>query len=162
MTEETGWTSRIGVLDDGFAVMIGRVDGPGFVRFQSNLARRELPHCSAIGKAMLAQLTEESVLEIVRRPGFRRGHDHDHRRRGTCCASSRRAGTVGSRSTTRRTARASSASARVSRSPGNCVGAISLTGLKPTLPAGDIDGLGAVVRRYAASISGGLGAPRSH
>jgi predicted dehydrogenase len=39
-----------------------------------------------------------------------------------------------------------------------CVAAISLTGLKLTLPAGGIDGLGKVVRRYAAEISAKLGA----
>jgi hypothetical protein len=38
------------------------------------------------------------------------------------------------------------------------VAAISLTGLKLTLPAGGIDGLGQVVRRYAAEISAKLGA----
>ena len=62
MTAETGWTSRVGVLDEAFAVIIGRVDGPGVVRFQSNLARRELPHCSAIGKALLGLASGALVL----------------------------------------------------------------------------------------------------
>ena len=38
------------------------------------------------------------------------------------------------------------------------VAAISVTGLKQMLPAGGIDGIGTVVRRYAAEISVGLGA----
>ncbi len=41
---------------------------------------------------------------------------------------------------------------------GACVAAISVTGLKQTLPPGGIDGLGAVVRRHAGEISVGLGA----
>jgi IclR family acetate operon transcriptional repressor len=159
MTEETGWTSRVGVLDDAYAVMIGRVDGPGIVRFQSNLARRELPHCSAIGKALLSHLPEERVRAIVERTGLPRrtattitdveallddlalvrerryAVDDEEDSDGVFC--------VGASVYDHRQA---------------CVAAISLTGLKPTLPAGGIDGLGQVVRRSAAAISASLGA----
>lgn len=160
MTAETGWTSRVGVLDEAYAVMIGRVDGPGIVRFQSNLARRELPHCSAIGKALLSHLPEERVREIVERTGLpartamtitdvehllgelenvrakQFAVDDEEDSEGVVC--------VGSSVYDHRDA---------------CVAAISLTGLKLTLPAEGIDGLGGVVRRYAAEISGRLGAP---
>jgi IclR family acetate operon transcriptional repressor len=159
MTDETGWTSRIGVLDEGYAVMIGRVDGPGIVRFQSNLARRELPHCSAIGKALLANLSVDRVREIVEQTGLpgrtattitdlehllrnleevrarKYAIDNEEDSEGVFC--------VGAAVYDHRDA---------------CVAGISLTGLKPTLPPSGIDALGAVVRRYAASISQGLGA----
>jgi IclR family transcriptional regulator, acetate operon repressor len=162
MTDETGWTSRIGVLDEGYAVMIGRVDGPGIVRFQSNLARRELPHCSAIGKALLANLSVDRVHEIVEKTGLpartattitdlahllsdleevrarKYAIDNEEDSEGVFC--------VG---------------AAVYDHRGACVAGISVTGLKPTLPPGGIDALGTVVRRYAASISQGLGA-REH
>lgn len=162
MTAETGWTSRIGVLDEAFAVIIGRVDGPGIVRFRSNLARRELPHCSAIGKALLSHLPEERVRAIVERTGLPArtpttitdvehllreledvravefAVDDEEDSEGVFC--------VGS---------------SVYDHRGSCAAAISLTGLKPTLPAGGIDELGQVVRRYAAEISGRLGAVAS-
>jgi IclR family acetate operon transcriptional repressor len=159
MTDETGWTSRIGVLDEGYAVIVGRVDGPGIVRFQSNLARRELPHCSAIGKALLAHLPDERVraiaqvkglpartpktigdvddllaeLDAVRACGFAVDDEEDNE--GVVC--------VGS---------------SVYDHHGACVGAISVTGLKPTIPDGGTDTLGSVVRRYAGEISARLGA----
>lgn len=159
MTDETGWTSRIGVLDDAFAVILGRVDGPGIIRFQSNLARRELPHCSAIGKALLAHLPEAEVRSIVARTGLpgrtpttitdvehlledldgvrmhRYAVDDEEDSEGVCC--------VGASVVDHRDA---------------CVAAISVTGLKLMLPAGGIPGLGGVVRRYAAEISARLGA----
>jgi IclR family transcriptional regulator, acetate operon repressor len=159
MTEETGWTSRVGVLDEAFAVILGRVDGPGIIRFQSNLARRELPHCSAIGKALLSHLPEESVRAIVARTGLPGRTattitDIDHLLRelagvrtkqfavddeedseGVCC--------VGASVFDHRRA---------------CVAAVSVTGLKQMLPPGGIDGMGLVVRRYAAQISANLGA----
>ena len=159
MTDETGWTSRVGVLDEAFAVIVGRVDGPGIIRFQSNLARRELPHCSAIGKALLSHLPEERVRAIVARTGLPArtattiteldellreldvvrakefAVDDEEDSEGVCC--------VGASVFDHRQA---------------CVGAISVTGLKLMLPAGGIDGLGAVVRRYAGEISVALGA----
>jgi len=159
MTEETAWTSRVGVLDEAFAVIIGRVDGPGIIRFQSNLARRELPHCSAIGKALLSHLPEERVREIVARTGLPArtattiidvehllrdlegvrtagfAVDDEEDSEGVCC--------VG---------------ASVLDHRGECVAAISVTGLKLTLPAGGIPALGEVSRRYAAAISAELGA----
>jgi IclR family acetate operon transcriptional repressor len=160
MTDETGWTSRLGVLDDAYAVMIGRVDGPGVVRFRSNLAQHELPHCSAIGKTLLSHLPEERVREIVERTGLpgrtattitdveallrdleqvrarQYAVDDEEDSEGVFC--------VG---------------AAVRDHRDTCVAAISLTGLKLTLPEGGIDGLGQVVRRYAAEISTSLGAP---
>jgi len=73
LTSELAMTSRVAILDDGYAVVIGRVDAPGAIRFDSALGRRELPHCSAVGKAMLAAMPREeaeailSSLELPRR-----------------------------------------------------------------------------------------------
>lgn len=162
MTDETGWTSRIGVLDDAYAVILGRVDGPGIIRFQSNLARRELPHCSAIGKALLSHLPEEEVRSIVARTGLpgrtattitdvehllddldrvrtnAYAVDDEEDSEGVCC--------VG---------------ASVFDHRHECVAAISVTGLKLMLPPGGIPSLGDVVRRHAADISARLGAAAS-
>ena len=159
MTDETSWTSRVGVLDDAFAVIVGRVDAPGIVRFQGGLAGRELPHCSAIGKALLSHLPDERVRAIVARTGLPartpatitdverllgdletvRTHgfavDDEEDNEGVCC--------VG---------------ASVLDHRQDCVAAISVTGLKLTLPAGGIAELGGVVRRFAAEISANLGA----
>jgi DNA-binding IclR family transcriptional regulator len=41
---------------------------------------------------------------------------------------------------------------------GTCVAAISVTGLKLSLSAGGIEGIGQIVRRYAAEISAKMGA----
>jgi IclR family acetate operon transcriptional repressor len=65
LTAELGMTSRVAILDDGHAVVIGRVDAPGAVRFNAALGRRELPHCSAVGKAMLAALPAGEAQAIL-------------------------------------------------------------------------------------------------
>ena len=65
LTSTTGLTSRVAILQDGFAVVVGRVDGPGVVRFDAALGRRELPHCSAVGKALLAAQPKERITEML-------------------------------------------------------------------------------------------------
>lgn len=56
LTREIGLTSRVAILDEGYAVVIGRADAPGAIRFDAALGRRELPHSSAVGKSMLAAM----------------------------------------------------------------------------------------------------------
>jgi len=67
LTAELGMTSRLAILDDGYAVVVGRVDAPGAIRFDAALGRRELPHCSAVGKALLAALPVEEARHILER-----------------------------------------------------------------------------------------------
>jgi IclR family acetate operon transcriptional repressor len=76
LTARTGLTSRLAVLDDGYVVALLRVDGPGPVQLSTYLGRRELPHCSGVGKAILATLSNPEVDAIVRRIGLPRRTPH--------------------------------------------------------------------------------------
>jgi IclR family acetate operon transcriptional repressor len=67
LTADLGMTSRLAILDEGYAVVVGRVDAPGTIRFDAALGRRELPHCSAVGKAMLAAMPREEAQRILER-----------------------------------------------------------------------------------------------
>lgn len=67
LTADLGMTSRLAILDDGYAVVVGRVDAPGAIRFDAALGRREMPHCSAVGKALLAALPQDEAQRIVER-----------------------------------------------------------------------------------------------
>ena len=141
MTGETGWTSRVGVLDGTYAVMVGRVDGPGIIRFQSNLAGRELPHCSAIGKALLSHLPDDGVRTIVARTGLPARTATTITDVDELLRELERVREQGSRSTTRRTATASSASAPRSSTTGGPASRRSASPGLLTLPAGGIDNL---------------------
>src|SRR5207248_1947450 len=125
-----------------------------------NLGKREHLHCSAVGKAMLAALPEQTVREILAAAGLpektvntitdagalradletvaKRGFaiDDEEDNEGVFC--------VGS--------------AIVDHSA-VCVGAISVTGLKLDLPAWRVESLGQTVRAHALRISALLGAP---
>jgi IclR family acetate operon transcriptional repressor len=76
LTAATGLTSRMAVLDDGYVVALLRVDGPGPVQLSTYLGRRELPHCSGVGKAILAWLSPPEVDAIVKRIGLPRRTPH--------------------------------------------------------------------------------------
>ncbi|MBZ0215035.1 MAG: IclR family transcriptional regulator [Fimbriimonadaceae bacterium] len=70
LSQDLQLTSRMAVFEDGHAIVVARVDGPGAVRFDSALGRRELPHCSAVGKALLAQKPDAEVRAILERLGM--------------------------------------------------------------------------------------------
>ena len=72
LTADLGMTSRLAILDEGYAVVVGRVDAPGSIRFDAALGRREMPHCSAVGKALLAALPRAEAQEILERTSLTR------------------------------------------------------------------------------------------
>jgi IclR family transcriptional regulator, acetate operon repressor len=75
LTEATGLTSRLAIPDDGFAVAIARVDAQGPFRFSASLGRRELPHCSSVGKSLLSRRSDEEVAALCGRIGMPRRTD---------------------------------------------------------------------------------------
>lgn len=160
LTGEVDRTSRVAVLDDGYAVVIGRVDAPGAIRFDAALGRRELPHSSAVGKALLAALPAAEARAIVRRIGLaprtprtitsigpliddlkrtvRRGYaiDDEEDTEGVVCV-----GTC------------------VFDRTGAAAGAISVTFLKHGSLDGRLEGLATTLIRFADRISRELGGP---
>lgn len=158
LTDATGRPSRLAVLDDGAAIVIGRVDAPGIVQFRAHLGRREHAHTSGVGKALLATLPEDQVRAIAARtklprrtarsittlPGLlaaltivrARGWsvDDEEDADGVLCVGSSVHG-IG----------------------GGCVGAISVTGLKLDLGEREIAALGEQVRAASDQISTLLG-----
>ena len=157
----TGLTARVAVLDEPFVVVIGRVAArESAVRFATNLFKRELMHCSAVGKAMLAALPEHEArgfllqagmpqktrhtvtdLEVLMREladvrGKGYAIDDEEDGEGVCC--------IG---------------AAIVESGEACAGAISVTGLKVDIPAWRIHQIGEIVRDHAARISALLADP---
>ena len=155
LTAATGLTSRVAVLEAPYAVVIGRVDaGSGAVRFATSLFKRELMHCSAVGKAILATIPEVEAREILQDAGMPqktrhtvteigalvlelpdirgKGYaiDDEEDAEGVCCVGAAIAGEAGT-----------------------CAGAISVTGLKVDVPAWRLHQIGENVRRHADEIA---------
>ena len=148
------------VRDGPYAVVTARVDAPGAVRFASYLGKREYPHCTSAGKALLASLPPEQARALAVETGMPartertitdpddllrdlelsavRGYtiDDEEDCEGVFC--------VG---------------AAVYDRSGECVAAISGTGLKLNRPTWRMDELGLAIRDAADQITVALGGP---
>jgi IclR family acetate operon transcriptional repressor len=158
LTAEIGLTSRVAILDEGYAVVVGRIDAPGAVRFDSALGRRELPHCSAVGKALLAARPAEDARAILRKIGLPRRTPKTITSLGALMSdlaeTARRGYAVDDEEDTEGVA---CIGACVFDRNGQAAGAISVTGLKPRDWLGRQEALAQDVIRFAARISRQLG-----
>lgn len=158
LTDETGLSSRVAKPERGHAVIVGRVDAPGSVRFDLHMGQRELPHCSGLGKAVMAELDDgaaREVLDSVGMPARTRktltdpdefiAQLADVRQRGYSVDDEEDADGVFCVGATARNHR------------GECAGAISVTGLKLTITEERVHELGELVRAHAERISARLG-----
>lgn len=66
----TGETANLAVLEGDNVVYLAQVPGRHSMRMFTEPGRRVDPHCTAVGKAMLAQLPETQVREILARGGM--------------------------------------------------------------------------------------------
>jgi IclR family acetate operon transcriptional repressor len=158
MTEETGMTSRVAVLDGAYAVVVGRVDGPGTVRFGDALGRREWPHCSAVGKAMLAAMARRDAESILRQTGLPRRTPHTIT---SLAAMQRELALIAERGFAvddeEDVEGVICVGACVYDRTGAAAGAISVTGIKPRHDDHRLAELGSIVRRHAERLSAALG-----
>ena len=69
---ETEETVHLCVLDSGEVLYVDKVEPTRSVRMASKIGRLSPAHCSAVGKAMLAHLSEREVDEILKQHGLPR------------------------------------------------------------------------------------------
>ncbi|MEU9607118.1 IclR family transcriptional regulator [Streptomyces sp. NPDC048057] len=72
LTAATGMASRVAVLEAGHAVVIDQVDLEHGPRLDLRMGTRELPHCSGLGKALLAEMPLDEARALIARTGLRR------------------------------------------------------------------------------------------
>lgn len=154
LTELTKMMSRVAICDAGYPVFIERVDGPGSVRLSTPLGRREDPHASAAGKAMLATMTDDQVRAICAEHGLPARTD-------------RTITDIGVLLDSLATVRASGfavddeedalgifcVGAAFFGYDGACAGAVSVTGIKSDLPTWRVNEIGRAVRRAAEQVT---------
>jgi IclR family acetate operon transcriptional repressor len=150
LSAATGLTARLAINEHGYPIFLERIDGAGAVRFHAPLGQREGPHCTAAGKAILAELPQSEVealiaeagmarhtpktltdlpallgeLEQVRANGF--ATDDEEEADGVVCLGS-----------------------AFFDHQHSCVGAFSVTGLKVDIPIREVQRLGRVVKEHA-------------
>jgi IclR family transcriptional regulator, acetate operon repressor len=70
LVDLTGETANLAMLEGGTVVYLAQVPGRHSMRMFTEPGRRVDPHCTAVGKAMLAQLPDDQVREILRGNGM--------------------------------------------------------------------------------------------
>lgn len=72
LTEKTGETSNLVMLDDGMAVYIAQEESSRMIRMFTKPGVKVYPHCSGAGKVLLSEMSEEELRSIIDRNGFPR------------------------------------------------------------------------------------------
>lgn len=72
MVELSGETANLAVLEGDFIVYVAQVPSPRRLRMFAEVGRRVLPHCTAVGKVLLAARPEAEVLALIERTGMPR------------------------------------------------------------------------------------------
>lgn len=161
LTHQTGLTSRLAILDEGYAVAIARIDAPGPFRLTSFLGQREWPHCSALGKALLAGLADKEILTLVQKLGMPRRTGHTLTSPVDLLADLRTGAARGYMFDDEEdNAGVLCVGAPVRGRRGGAVAAISVTSLKLGPEERDVHALGRAVRDHADRLSELLGGVR--
>ncbi|MDT0408688.1 MULTISPECIES: IclR family transcriptional regulator [Streptomyces] len=158
LSEATGMAARVAVPEAGQAVVIDQVDravGPGL---DLRMGTRELPHCSGLGKALLAALPEDEARALLAASGLPRRTSRTITDEPTLLAHLRDVRASGYALDDEEDADGIFCIGSVLRDHrGEPAGAISVTGLKLDLPSWRFQELGREVRDAAGEISGALG-----
>ena len=79
LVDALGESANLAVLDHDAVMYIGQVPSRHTMRMFTEPGRRVPAHCTGVGKALLSQLPDEAVRELLARTGMaRRDAEHDH------------------------------------------------------------------------------------
>jgi IclR family transcriptional regulator, acetate operon repressor len=67
LVAELGESANLALLDGSEVVYVAQVPGRHAMRMFTEVGRRVSPHCTAVGKALLAQMDREQVVEVLGR-----------------------------------------------------------------------------------------------
>nr|WP_306365062.1 IclR family transcriptional regulator [Nocardia sp. CC227C] len=76
LVDELGESANMAMLDGDRIVYVAQVPSRHSVRMFTEVGRRVLPHCTAVGKVILAGMPPERVRELLQRTGMPRYTDH--------------------------------------------------------------------------------------
>lgn len=75
LVDELGETANLAVLDGGGVAYVAQVPSKHTMRMFTEVGARVMPHCTAVGKALLAELPPERVRAVLERNGMPRHTD---------------------------------------------------------------------------------------
>lgn len=72
LVDELGESANLAMLDGDRIVYVAQVPGSHSMRMFTEVGRRVLPHCTAVGKALLANIDDTAVRALLARTGMPR------------------------------------------------------------------------------------------
>lgn len=72
LVDELGESANLAMLDGDQIVYVAQVQSRHSMRMFTEVGRRVLPHCTAVGKAILSELPPQQVRELLQRTGMPR------------------------------------------------------------------------------------------
>ena len=76
LLDSTGLTAHLAILEKDEAVLIAKHAPPGTFRLATWIGKRMDIHCTSLGKALIAHLSEEVIDHIIREHGLPRHNDN--------------------------------------------------------------------------------------
>jgi len=76
LTERTGLTTHLAVLERNEAVLVEKVEPPGVLKLATWLGKRMDLHCTSLGKALISGLPDEELAQLVKETGLPRHNDN--------------------------------------------------------------------------------------
>jgi IclR family acetate operon transcriptional repressor len=161
LVEQCGETVNLGVIDDGEAVFISQVESREMMRMIVRLGSRSPIHASGVGKALLANMSEQDLAQILQQRGLARYTERSidnptrlreelQRIRQLGYALDDEEHAIGLRCV----------SSAIFDENGQALAAISLSGPKARVTDGRLDELGIAVRQSADEITLAVGGYR--
>ncbi|MDT5386471.1 MAG: IclR family transcriptional regulator, acetate operon repressor [Mycobacterium sp.] len=78
LVERTGESANMAVMDNDMAVYVAQVPSPHSMRMFTEVGRRVHMHSTGVGKALLMQLPDETVLTLLERTGMPASSENTH------------------------------------------------------------------------------------
>ncbi len=158
LTELTGLTTHLAILERDEAVYIEKVEPNGFIRLYTWIGKRNSLHCTAVGKALLMYLTEDDVKRICQPNTMIRRTERTITSLDALLADLRQSAERGyAIDDVEDEPEGRGIAAPVYNDQGKVVASIGVAGGLSQIEFGRTDAIGKVVRNYARQVSERLG-----
>jgi DNA-binding IclR family transcriptional regulator len=72
LVQQTNLTTHVGILEKRQVVFVQKVDGPGFIKFDTYVGKCSPLHCTGLGKSLVSFQPEEELESLLEKYNFNR------------------------------------------------------------------------------------------
>jgi DNA-binding IclR family transcriptional regulator len=72
LVQQTNLTAHVGILEKRQVVFVQKVDGPGFIKFDTYVGKCSQLHCTGLGKSLVSFQPEDEIASLLEKYNFNR------------------------------------------------------------------------------------------